>query len=97
MSRQPARPFPPGLAYLIAHGHAADGSHGDNARPTQHLVNPPHHMPTRLDAVDSWVRLRAQRGNPLTSGAEPAGPPAVSPEQMAQQGADRQDGEGDDR
>jgi hypothetical protein len=85
------------LAYLVAHGHAADGSHADNTEPTQHLVNPPHYMPTRRDVVDSWVRLRAQHGNPLTSDTEPARPPAIDPEQLPQQRSQQQNREGNDR
>jgi hypothetical protein len=84
MAARPARTLPRGLAYLVAHGHAADGSHALNTVPTQHLVNPPHVGPTRNAVVDSWVHLRAQRGDPLTARAEPprAGPadqPAVEP------------------
>jgi len=77
MSPRFPRTVPRGLAYMIAHGHAADGSHGENTEPTQHLVNPPHHNPTRLEVVDSWVRLRAQQGNPLSPSQQPAAPPAV--------------------
>jgi hypothetical protein len=80
MRAHPARRLPRGLAYLVAHGHAADGSHAQNTVPTQHLVNPPHHNPTRNDVVDSWVHLRAQRGDPLTASTGPAAPPAVYPE-----------------
>ncbi|HET8589481.1 MAG TPA: hypothetical protein VFM01_07590 [Nakamurella sp.] len=97
MVRQSSRTLPRGLAYLVAHGHAADGSHAENTEPTQHLVNPPHHMPTRLDVVDSWVRLRAQQGNPLTSGTQPAGPPAIDPEQMARPAPVARHAEGNDR
>ncbi|HEY4096749.1 MAG TPA: hypothetical protein VGM33_14615 [Baekduia sp.] len=60
---------PPGQAYLIATGLAADGSGGlataDRARPgvlgtsTQHLANPPAHNPTRDENVVRWV---AERG-----------------------------------
>ncbi len=78
MTGRSVRTLPRGLAYLVAHGHAADGSHAENTEPTQHLVNPPHHNPTRRDVVDAWVRLRAQRGNPLTATAEPAEPGAAA-------------------
>jgi hypothetical protein len=52
------RALPPGLRYLLEHGHAADGSHGDNTAPTQHLVNPHAENPTNHDAVASWIRRR---------------------------------------
>jgi hypothetical protein len=54
----PERSLPAGLQYLIEHGHAADGSHGDNTEPTQHLVNPPADNPTKHDAVADWMRRR---------------------------------------
>lgn len=78
MAGRPARNLPRGLAYLVAHGHAADGSHADNTEPTQQLVNPPHQSPTRHEIVDAWVHLRAQHADPLTATAEPAAPPAVT-------------------
>jgi hypothetical protein len=49
----------PGLAYLIATGHAADGSHADNKTSTQALVNPPAHNPTSSETVHAWIRRRA--------------------------------------
>ena len=51
--------MPPGRAYLLEHGRAADGSSGDNTESTQHLVNPPAHNPTENDTVRQWVRRRA--------------------------------------
>lgn len=58
MSRYTDRALPPGLAYLLEHGHAADGSHAENTEPTQHLVNPPVENPTEHEGVRSWVRSR---------------------------------------
>jgi hypothetical protein len=52
------RSIPAGLRYMIEHGHAADGSHADNAERTQHLVNPPAHNPTRHAVVAGWIRAR---------------------------------------
>lgn len=47
--------IPPGQAYLIATGGAADGS-----RPgaTQNLVNPPHANPASTKIVHDWIAAR---------------------------------------
>jgi hypothetical protein len=50
--------IPPGLRYLIGHGHAADGSHADNSYSTQHLVNPNAHNPTSSETVQRWIHTR---------------------------------------
>lgn len=49
---------PPGLRYLVEHGHAADGSHGENREPTQQLVNPAVHNPTSSSQVRDWIAGR---------------------------------------
>ncbi|MGI8760252.1 MAG: hypothetical protein ACR2LF_02910 [Jatrophihabitantaceae bacterium] len=51
--------LPAGLVYQLASGLPADGSHGQNAEPTQQLVNPPSVNPTSRDAVHAWVRRHA--------------------------------------
>lgn len=63
--------IPPGQAFMIATGLAADGSDapspGQLARKpslpasTQQLVNPPARNPTRKPHVLEWVRERARR------------------------------------
>lgn len=50
--------LPAGLAYQVATGQAADGSHGDNTEPTQQLVNPHAVNPTAREAVHDWIRRR---------------------------------------
>ena len=62
--------LPAGLRYLLQHGHAADGSHGDNTESTQHLVNPPTENPTTNDAVDAWIRGRVQADQQMRSAKE---------------------------
>jgi hypothetical protein len=49
--------IPAGLAYLVATGRPADGSHASS----QHLVNPPAQNPTSSEAVHAWIRRRAQQ------------------------------------
>jgi hypothetical protein len=51
--------IPPGQAYLLATGKAADGSDGRSSR--QELLHPPAHNPTRKPHVLAWVRERAER------------------------------------
>lgn len=60
--------IPPGQAYLIATGVAADGSDtitdADAQRPgylrsSQHLANPPHENPTVKESVAAWLKARA--------------------------------------
>lgn len=63
--------IPPGQAFMIVTGLAADGS--DAPAPeeladrrllpgsSQHLVNPPPLNPTRKASVMAWVQLRATR------------------------------------
>lgn len=61
---------PAGLAYLVEHGHAADGSHGQNAVPTQHLVNPRAQNPTSDPAVREWIRRRVAADPSMKSAAD---------------------------
>lgn len=65
--------IPPGQAFMLATGLAADGSGAPPERElaqrhvpgsTQHLVNPPPFNPTRKEHVLRWVRERA--ANELT-------------------------------
>jgi hypothetical protein len=60
--------IPPGQAYLIANGMAAEGSgtvtDEEARRPgfllsSQHLANPPHENPTTKDSVAAWLKARA--------------------------------------
>jgi hypothetical protein len=51
---------PLGLRYLVEHGHAADGSHGENTEPTQQLVNPAVHNPTSSAQVREWIARRVE-------------------------------------
>jgi hypothetical protein len=63
--------IPPGLAFMLATGLAADGSDGLTPRElaekrvlpggSQHLVNPPPFNPTRKQLVIDWARDRAAR------------------------------------
>ena len=85
--------IPPGQAYLIATGTAADGGDAppDHAsRPgvlpaSQHLANPPHGNPTTSQRVLDWVAGRAAADQPMRDAAarrtaEPEPPKAEDPE-----------------
>jgi hypothetical protein len=50
--------IPPGRAYLIATGRAADAAGGVDGR-AQALVNPREVNPTGRDDVRAWVKRRA--------------------------------------
>lgn len=75
----------PGLAYMIATGHPADGSEppapgerdagGELPASSQDLVNPPPFNPTTSQTVIEWVRMRARRdlGAPPTADRPPSG------------------------
>jgi len=62
-------PRPAGLEYLITHGHAADGSSGENTERAQHLVNPREHNPVHNDVVARWIRRRAVEDAPMQQAA----------------------------
>jgi hypothetical protein len=62
--------LPAGLRYMVEHGHAADGSHALNTRPTQHLVNPRAVNPTQHASVAEWVRSRVQADEQMRSAKE---------------------------
>jgi len=72
MSFRSADGLPGGLAYMIENGHPADGSHAENAEPTQQLVNPPHVNSTTNPRVAAWVRHRAKEDAQMQA-AEKAG------------------------
>jgi hypothetical protein len=61
--------IPAGLAYLVATGRPADGSHADSHASSQHLVNPPAQNPTSSEAVHAWIRRRAQQDAQMQAAA----------------------------
>jgi hemerythrin-like domain-containing protein len=71
----------PGLAYLIGTGLPADGSDVPAAEDvvgragvlpgsTQHLANPPTHLPKHSDSVEQWLRRRAHLDAPMQAAAK---------------------------
>jgi hemerythrin superfamily protein len=85
--------IPPGQAYLIATGMAADGADAPPeaaSRPgalpaSQHLANPPHDNPTTSQLVLDWIAGRVAADRPMGEAAarrtaEPEPPRAEDPE-----------------
>ena len=83
--------IPPGQAYLIATGVAADGSDTitpeQTRRPgflpsSQHLANPSHDNPTGMGSVREWLRARVAADEQMRSALRErtATPPPVDPE-----------------
>jgi len=82
--------IPPGQAYLIATGRAADGSDAPPGHPpgalaaSQQLANPPHENPTSSQSVLDWIAARAAADGPMQGAAarrtaEPEPPKAEDP------------------
>lgn len=83
--------IPPGQAYLIATGVAADGSDTitdeEARRPgfllsSQHLANPPHENPATKDSVAAWLKARVAADGQLRAAMlrRTYEPPEVGPE-----------------
>jgi hypothetical protein len=83
--------IPPGQAYLIATGRAADGGDAPPGHPdgalaaSQHLVNPPYHNPVTSESVLDWIGARVAADGPMREAAarrtaEPEPPKAEDPE-----------------
>ncbi len=85
--------IPPGQAYLIATGMAADGADAPpegTSRPgalpaSQHLANPPHDDPASSQRVRGWMAARAAADRPMQEAAarrtaEPGPAKAEDPE-----------------
>jgi len=79
--------IPPGQAYLIATGRAADGDDAPPGHPdgtlaaSQHLANPPHDNPAASESVLGWIAARVAADRPMRDAAarrtaEPPPPPA---------------------
>lgn len=67
--------IPPGQAYLIATGRAADGSDAPAGHPpgaraaSQHLANPPYDNPTSTESVLDWIAARVAADRPMQEAA----------------------------
>jgi hypothetical protein len=67
--------IPPGQAYLIATGRAADGGDAPSGHPpgalatSQHLANPPHENPTSSESVLGWIAARVAADRPMQEAA----------------------------
>ncbi len=82
--------IPPGQAYLIATGRAADGSDAPAGHPegvraaSQHLANPPSDNPTSSESVLEWIAARVAADRPMQEAArrtaQPNPPKAEDPE-----------------
>jgi hemerythrin superfamily protein len=83
--------IPPGLAYLIATGRAADGGDAPPGHPrealaaSQHLANPPSGNPTSSESVLGWIAARVAADRPMRDAAarrtaQPEPPQAEDPE-----------------
>jgi Hemerythrin HHE cation binding domain len=83
--------IPPGQAYLIATGRAADGGDAPPGQPPgaltgrQHLANPPYENPTSSASVLGWIAVRVAADRPMQHAvaqrtAEPEPPKAEDPE-----------------
>jgi iron-sulfur cluster repair protein YtfE (RIC family) len=83
--------IPPGQAYLIATGRAADEGDAPPGHPpgalgaSQHLANPPYENPTSSESVLDWIRAQAAADGPMQEAAgrrtaEPEPPKAEDPE-----------------
>ncbi len=82
--------IPPGQAYLIATGRAADGSDAPPSHPdgalaaSQHLANPPYEAPASSESVLDWIAARVAADRPMREAAarrtaEPQPPKAEDP------------------
>jgi hypothetical protein len=67
--------IPPGQAYLIATGRAADGGDAPPGHPPgtlpgpQHLANPPYENPTSSESVLDWIAARVAADRPMQNAA----------------------------
>jgi hypothetical protein len=67
--------IPPGQAYLIATGRAADGSDAPPSHPdgalaaSQHLANPPYEAPASSESVLDWIAARVAADRPMQAAA----------------------------
>jgi hypothetical protein len=67
--------IPPGQAYLIATGRAADGGDAPPGHPPgalatgQHLANPPYEAPTSSESVLGWIATRVAADRPMQNAA----------------------------
>ena len=83
--------IPPGQAYLIATGRAADGGDAPPGHPpgalgaSQHLANPPYENPASSESVLEWIAARVAADRPMRDAAarrtaEPEPPKAEDPQ-----------------
>ena len=83
--------IPPGQAYLIATGRAADGGDAPPGHPhgvlpaSQHLASPPHANPASSEPVRQWIAARVAADRPMQEAAarrtaQPDPPDAEDPE-----------------
>jgi len=91
--------IPPGQAYLIAAGRAADGSDAPAGHPqgvlaaSQHLANPPYDNPASSESVLEWIAARVAADQPMQEAAarrtaQPDPPDAEDPENPENPDAD---------